>query len=155
LDLNGDKSPDNQLGMVLGTLAGQGFDVQGAIKGAVDQGDIILLLDLQTKSYSSTGAAGLAIKLGDKATAMPAPCTGATDTTCRHRLDGTGKFTFASGSPDDVAVAGKVVGGTFNGGPGNFSLQIALGGTQAIQLDLIGARAKASGMSDNGIESVV
>lgn len=155
LDLNGDKSPDNQLGMVLGTLSSQGFDVQGAIKGAVDQGDIILLLDLQTKDYSSTGNAGLAIKLGDKATAMPAPCTGTADTVCRHHLDGTGKFTFASGSPNDVAVSGKIVGGTFNGGPGNFSLQIALGGTQAIQLDLIGARAKASGMTDNGIESVV
>ena len=35
------------------------------------------------------------------------------------------------------------------------SLQIALGGTEAIQLDLIGARAKASGISDAKIDSVI
>ena len=155
LDLNGDKSPDNQLGMVLGTLSNQGFDVQGAITEAISQGDIILLLALQTKSFSSTSGAGLAVKLGDKATAMPAPCTGTTDTTCRHHLDGTGMFTIGAGSPDNAAVSGKIVGGTFNGGPGKISLKIALGGPEGIQLDLIGARAKASGMTETGIESVI
>lgn len=155
LDLNGDKTPDNQLGMVLATLAGRGIDVKGGIKKAIDEGDIILLLDLQTSSYTSSGGAGLQVKLGDKATAMPAPCTGTTDTVCRHHLDGRGTFTIASGSPDNAAVSGKIVGGTFNGGPGNISLQIALGGPQSIRLDLIGARAKASGMSDTGIETLI
>ncbi|HWU86957.1 MAG TPA: hypothetical protein VN253_06765 [Kofleriaceae bacterium] len=155
LDLNGDKSPDNQLGMVLSTLGGQGFDVQGAIAKAIGQGDIILLIDLQTGSYASTSGAGLQVKLGDKATAMPAPCTGTADTACRHHLDGTGRFTIAAGSPDNAAVSGKVIGGTFDGGPGNISLKIALGGPEGVQLDLIGARAKATGMSDTGIDSVI
>jgi hypothetical protein len=155
LDLNGDKVVDNQLGSVLAALVTQGFNVQAAIDLAIKQGDIILLMDLQTKSFSSSGGAGLQVKLGDKATAMPAPCSSSTDTVCGHHLDGTGSFAVAAGSPDNAAVAGKIVGGTFNGGPGDISLKIALGSPQGVQLDLIGARAKATGMSETGIDSVI
>jgi hypothetical protein len=174
LDLNNDKTVDNQLGMVLGTLAGQGFDVQGAIDGAIAEGSIILLVDFQTTSFSSAGGAGLAIKLGDMP--MPAPCntgeeylcknaqgmecdTGTTGCTCsgcgRHLMPAGGTFTIAAGSPQNAAVAGKIVGGTFNGGPGDIRLEIALGGPDGIALDLIGARAKASGLSEGGMESVI
>jgi hypothetical protein len=155
LDLNGDKVVDNQLGSVLAALVTQGFNVQAAIDLAVSEGDIILLLDLQTKSYSSSGGAGLQVFLGDKTTAMPAPCSSTTDLTCRHHLDGTGTFGISTSSPDNAAVVGKIVGGTFNGGPGDISLKIALGSPEGVQLDLIGARAKAAGMSDTGIDSVI
>jgi hypothetical protein len=153
LDLNGDKTVDNQLGMVLSTLQGQGFDVQGAITQAVLQGDIILMVDVQTKSFTSTSGAGLAIKLG--AMPMPAACTDPTMiATCGQHLKGTGTFTIAAGSPDNAAVAGKIVGGVFTGGPGKISLQIALG-AGPVQLDLIGARAKATGITEAGIDSVI
>jgi hypothetical protein len=155
LDLNGDKAVDNQLGNVLAALVTQGFDVQGAIAEAINEGSIILLMDLQTKSFTSTNGAGLQVKLGDKASAMPAPCTTDTPPVCRKHLDGSGSFGVAAGSPDNAAVAGKIIGGTFNGGPGDISLKIALGGPEGIQLDLIGARAKASGMSDAKIDSVI
>jgi hypothetical protein len=155
LDLDGDKQVDNQLGQVLAALKGQGFDVQGTIDEAVAQGDIILLVDFQTKSFTSTAGAGLAIKLGDKATAMPKPCVDMNDMTCGKHLAGTGTFTVAANSPDNVAVAGKIAGGTFNGGPGDLTLQIALGGTMAVSLDLIEARAKASGISDTGMTTLI
>src|SRR5688572_21654911 len=61
LDLNGDKTVDNQLGMVLGTLSTMGFDIQGTIDEAVAEGSIILLVDFQTKDFTSTSAAGLQI----------------------------------------------------------------------------------------------
>ncbi len=155
LDLDDDDMPDNQLGMVLSTLAGQGFDVQTAINEAVNDGSIILLADFQTTSFTSAGGAGLQIKLGDKATAMPAPCTTPTDpATCGKHLTGTGTFTVAANSPQNAAVVGKVVGGTFNGGPGEIALQIALAG-QTLTLELIGARAKATGISETGITSVI
>src|SRR5688572_20091747 len=38
LDLNGDVTVDNQLGMVLATFAGQGFEVQLESDRAVDRG---------------------------------------------------------------------------------------------------------------------
>ena len=156
LDLNGDKTPDNQLGMVLGTLSTMGFDVQGTIDEAVSEGSIILLVDFQTSDFTNTTAAGLKVLLG--AMPMPQPCTdpqNPTPTTCGKHLEGTGMFTIAAGSPDNAAVAGKIINGTFTGGPGKISLQIALGGTDAIQLDLIGARAKASGIAEAGITSVI
>lgn len=152
LDLNGDKNVDNALGQVLSTLSGY-FSVQDAITEAIDQGDIVLLMELQTESFSSAGAVGLQVHLGDMPT--PAACTDAADMTCRRHLDGNGSFAIATSSPTDALVTGKIAGGTFNGGPGNLSLEIALGGPQGVQLDLIGARAKASGISETGIESVI
>jgi hypothetical protein len=151
LDLNGDGTVDNQLGMVLGTLAGMGFDIQGTLDKSVNEGSIILLFDLQTKSFTSTAAAGISLQLGDNP--VPPACNGSADTTCRHHLDGHGMFSIAPDSPQDIALAGKIIGGTFTGGPGNITLQIALGGTTAITLDLIGARAKASGLSETNIGS--
>lgn len=154
LDLNDDDTVDNQLGMVLGTLAGQGFDVQGTLDEAVATGSIIVLLDMQTESFTSTTGAGLQVKLGDNP--APAPCTNPDDlTTCGKHLEGTGTFSISANSPPNAAVNGKIAGGVFSGGPGSISLQIALGGTEAIQLDLIGARAKATGISENAISEVI
>lgn len=172
LDLNNDKTVDNQLGMVLGTLSGQGFDVQGTIDKAVAEASIIILADFQTTSFDKAGGAGLQIRLGSNP--MPAACNsgeqyackngsgaecdagtaGCTCSGCGRHLT-NGMFQIAAGSPDNAAVAGKVVNGTFTGGPGDIQLKIALGGTMGITLDLIGARAKASGMSEAGMESVV
>jgi hypothetical protein len=151
LDLNKDGTVDNQLGMVLSTLGSMGFDIQTTIDTAVAEGSIILLADFQTKDFTNTTAAGIQVFLGDKATAMPAPCNGSTDMTCGHHLDGTGSFTISSSSPTNAALGGKIVNGTFNGGPGDLTLQIALGGTQAIELKLIGARAKGSGITETQI----
>jgi hypothetical protein len=157
LDLDGNNQPDNQLGMVLSTLAGMGFDIQATIDGAVAEGSIILLVDFQTKDFTNTTAAGISVYLGDNE--MPAACNAGetydetTKTGCKRHLDGNGMFSIAAGSPDNLALGGKIVNGTFTGGStkSNLSLQIALGGTNAIQLDMIGARAKASGITEAGI----
>ncbi len=162
LDLNGDGTPDNQLGMVLGTLAGMGFDIQATIDKAVFEGDIILLTDFQTQDFTSTAAAGIEVFLGSNpqppacnagemvvcTTDTPAVCTG-----CQHHLDGSGAFSIDPTAPTNPALAGPIVGGTFKGGPGDLALQIALGGTTPIELDLIGARTLASSISATAIGS--
>jgi hypothetical protein len=154
LDLNGDKTVDNQLGMVLGTLAGQGFEVQATLDEAVQTGSIILLLDLQTPDFASTTGAGLSVKLGDMAT--PEPCTDPDMiATCGQHLDGSGTFTIDANSPQDAGVEGKIAGGVFTGGPGTITLQIALADAAPIELNLIGARAKATGISETEIGEVV
>lgn len=154
LDLNGDGTVDNQLGATLAALKSQGgFDIQATIDTAVNEGQIILLVDFQTKSFTSSAAAGIQVFLGDKAQTTPTPCNGSADTTCGKHLTGTASTAVAANSPTNAALAGKIVGGTFTGGPGNLSLQIALGAGSPIQLDLIGARAKASGISDTTIGS--
>ena len=154
LDLNGDKTVDNQLGDVLATLAQQGFKIQDTLTQAVDQGKIILLLDYQAADITmDTTAAGLSVLLGENP--VPPACASATDTVCRRHLAGTGMFDVSASSPADAAVGGKTINGTFNGGPGKISLQIALGSTTPIELDLIGARAQATGMSETGIMSAI
>lgn len=158
LDLNADGTVDNQLGMVLGTLATQGnFDIQGGIDEAVLAGDIILLMDFQTPDFTTAAGAGLAVKLGDKASASPAPCTdpaNPTPATCGKHLEGTGTFSVSSNSPTDAVVVGKIASGTFNGGPGEIAIQIALGG-DPVNLNLIGARAKATGLSAEALGEVI
>jgi len=162
LDLNKDKTVDNQLGMVLGTLSSMGFDLQGGIDTAVAEGSIILLIDFQTKDFTNSSAAGLEVILGDNP--MPAACNAGEEhcnmatppvcNGCGHHLQGGASFTVKQSM--DAAVGGKIVNGTFNGGPGNITLQIALGDTSApIVLSLIGARAKASGISADKIDSVI
>jgi hypothetical protein len=145
LDLNGDGTVDNQLGMVLGTLSTMGFKIQDNINTAVADGSLILLADFQTKDFNNTSAAGIQAFLG--ANAMPPACNGSADTTCQHHLQGTGSFDLAASQPGNAALAGKIVNGTFTGGPGDLALQIALGGTNPIELDLIGSRAKGQGLS--------
>lgn len=152
LDLNNDGTVDNQLGATLAALKSQGgFDIQATIDTAVNDGSIILLVDFQTKDFTSSAAAGIQVFLGSNP--MPAACNGSADTTCGHHLTGTGSFDLAANSPTNAALGGKIVGGTFTGGPGKLSLQIALGSGSPIQLDLIGARAKGSGISDTAIGS--
>jgi len=167
LDLNNDGTVDNQLGMVLGTLAGMGFDIQGTIDKAVAEGDVILLVDFQTKdaTFMSAAAAGLGVLLGTNP--MPAACNGSADvyqcvtgsgsactsgsagctcSGCGHHLDGTAQFTLADGQTP-MELAGPIIGGTFKGGPGEITLQIALASSNPITLNLIGARSQASGIT--------
>jgi hypothetical protein len=144
-----DGTVDNKLGGLLTLLNSSGFKLQATIDTAVDQGKILLLVDFQTKDFTNASAAGLSVKLGG--TATPAPCSSATDTTCRHHLDGNATITVAANSPSDALVAGKIASGTFNGGPGDLSLQIALGSTDPITLNLVNARAKATAITDAGL----
>jgi hypothetical protein len=148
-----DGTKDNQLGMVLSTLSTMGFDIQTTIDTAVAKGSIILLADVQTPDFMNTTGAGLQIFLG--ANPQPMPCTDMNDTVCGHHLDGHGMFSIATNSPQNAALAGKIAGGTFDGGPGDVTLQIALGGTMAITLNLAEARAELTGISATGIMSAI
>lgn len=156
LDLNGDGNPDNALGNLLSALATQGINAQTSIDEAVLNGSITLLADLQTPDFNNAGAAGIQVYLGSDA--MPPACnsgemvtcgSGATATCmgCGHDLTGTGMFQIAPNSPMNPPLVGPIVGGTMKAGPGDVALQISIGGGAATEVDLIGARAQASGMS--------
>lgn len=157
LDLGGPKTAkldgraENKFGDVLGTLTLAGVDVQGSIDDAINEGGIILLLDVQTKDFMNSAAAGFGLKFG--ANPVPDACTTPTD--CGHHLDGHGSFSIAADSPSDPLLGGKIVNGTFNGGPGDISLQISLGGGLGIPLDLVHARAKVTGITDTGLTAII
>ena len=153
IDLDADGRKDNALGSVLATLKGQGLDVQPTLTDAVQSGSIILLAEFQTKSFTAASASGLRIYLGDNMMVTPPACTDPLMiATCGKHLTGTGAFKVSATSPTDALVSGPIVGGTFKGGPGTISLQISLTAGQApLQLDLLGARAELTGISETGV----
>lgn len=150
LDLDGDATVDNQLGtaiVTLGTALNNPAIAKDAVNVAVQDGTIILLGDLQTESFTSTAGAGFEVLLG--ANPSPAPCTTPADpTTCGKHLAGNGMFSVDGDTPG--ALTGPIVNGTFKGGPGELTLQIALNAGAQIELDLIGARVEGSAMSATG-----
>jgi hypothetical protein len=169
LDLGGphsnkpDMTIDNTLGHVLAALTTQGFDVKTSLDEAVDEGNITLLADFQTTDFTSAAAAGLQVLLGDNP--MPAPCgsdygsdgtyDGSDATVDCGKQFSNGSFSVSPSTPTDALLAGPIVGGTFNGGPGNIELQIALGGTQPVDLNLTNARAKATGITATAITNII
>src|SRR5438270_13692712 len=51
MDLNGDGTVDNQLGMVFGSLSSMGLNVQATTSTDVDKGSILMLADVQTLDF--------------------------------------------------------------------------------------------------------
>jgi len=63
-DLTGDGKPDNQLGVVLGTLAGQGFDFNALAAETLTSGKLVLLHSLRTTSLANARGATLRLLRG-------------------------------------------------------------------------------------------
>jgi len=94
LDLDGDGTVNNQLGMVLATFSGMGFDIQGTTTKAIDTGSILMLGDLYALDFTNT--TGSTFTMFDGANPSPAPCSSSSDTVCRHHLTGSGIFDVAA-----------------------------------------------------------
>jgi hypothetical protein len=147
LDLNGDSVVDNQLGMVNGTIASMGFAAQPVLDHGIDTGSIEILADLE--SADLTTAAQATFTLFDGANAMPAPCNGSSDTTCRHHLAGTATFDVAA-MPRDTPLAGAIAAGVVTAGPGTLHLRTNAFGTM-VDLNLIGARVRLTNPTDSSV----
>jgi hypothetical protein len=164
LDLNGGGSANNALGAVFVTLGQLGFNVQEAVNAGVANGSITLLLDLQTPSFTSASAAGISVFIGGSASTPPAcngssdtyTCTGSgsaqTCTGCAHQFSGSASFTVDSSAMTNPPLVGPIKNGTMTGGPGGLSISIALTGAP-IQINLIGAKVQASGLSATALGS--
>ena len=148
LDLNGDATVDNQLGMVIATFSGMGLSTQPGLDHAIDTGAIEILADVEAADL--TTAAQATVALFDGTNAMPAPCHGSGDTTCRHHLAGTATFDVASTSAHDTPLAGAIVAGVLDAGPGTLHLRTMILGAP-VDLQLIGARVRLTQPSDTGI----
>lgn len=145
-DLDDDGTVDNQLGNILSALinaSGGDLDLQGSIDEAVEAGEILLLANVQATALDNAANAGFFLYLGSDPN--PAACTDPADPlTCGQHLGGDASFTAMSAG--DTAVSGRIVNGTFTGGPGSLTLQISFSGT-AITLPLVAARAEVTGIT--------
>lgn len=147
IDLNGDKVIDNQFGMVLAALIGQGFDVQSPIDRAIAHGEIAMLVDVQTDAFDTSEGTGVQMLLGLQA--IPAPCADAGDTVCGRHLDGRGMF---AGAVDrHPAMVGRFDDGVLLTGRSTTTIQLTVVSDLVIELDLVAARMSISRIDEAGI----
>ena len=153
-DLNGDLTVDNQLGMVLATIAGMGLDIQTTTTQSVDRGASITLIDLGTDDFTTEPAATFATFVGENP--MPPACANAADIICRHHLAGTATFTIVPAAPTNPALLGAIVAGTYKSSPaGPLAAPLAVfPSSPAIVVNLVGARVEATQLSATGILSM-
>lgn len=149
LDIDGDDRPDNALGGLLASLATTAeLDLQGGVDEQINAGGVIILADVQATDLSNATGVGLQVFLGGNAS--PAPCMDASDTTCGRHLDGNASFSITEDY--DALVVGRIVNGSFSGGPGNITIELALDETSTIPLTLVGARVEMS-VTESGLTS--
>jgi hypothetical protein len=155
LNLDGDEQgrPDNALGQILSTLAGQAggsFNLQDAIDEQVNQGDIILLANVQATALTTAAGVGTSIFLGSNPST--APCLNADDVVCGLHLDGMTTFDIDAASPSqaDSTLVGQIVGGRLTGGPGSVTIELSLvQGGEALVANLVGARVEGAITADD------
>ncbi|MBA3451588.1 MAG: hypothetical protein H0T42_00665, partial [Deltaproteobacteria bacterium] len=152
LDLDGDSMVDNALGSVMATFASMGIDVQVDYARAIDTGASITLVDLSATDL--TTAAGSTFALFDGTNPMPLACNGASDTTCRRHLTGTGTFT-AAATPVNAPLTGAIASGTMTAGPGQLAVDFVWPESPAVAVTLLGARIKASSITETGIATLI
>jgi len=152
-DLNGDGNIDNRLGSDIASLAvlsGGSFDIQAGIDKAVDDGSILLLVNIQATALDNAANAGTTVYLGKLGTPAAACTDPNMPDTCRQHLDGHGSFTVDTSGPTDATVVGNIVSGVFtNTTPGKIALQIAFSGA-AINVELQQAHAQINGIQADG-----
>ena len=153
LDLNGDKTIDNQLGMVFGTLANMGLGVGGTAREAMLRGGLNVLADLQTIDFEESELSGLTTYLGRDPS--PAPCLDpARLETCGQQLLGHGHFSIDPDSGSDLGKA-PLHAGVFSAGMGVLPIEIALDVNAPLRLDLRAAKVQLTSISENGFTGVL
>jgi len=149
LDVDGDGRPDNALGGLLASLATTAeLDLQTGVDTQLAQGSVMILADLQATDLANATGVGLQVFLGGNP--VPAACTDVDDMVCGNHFGGDAMFSIAEDY--DALVVGNNVNGTFTGGPGDITIELALDETSTIPLTLVGARVTTS-VSATGLMS--
>ncbi len=150
LDIDGDGDVENALGGLLGALTSTaGLELQPGVDEQLADASFILLASVQATDLVNASGVGTYIFFGENP--MPAACTDPLDlATCGKHLNGDGTFDIAADSPSDSVLAGTLAGGELTTNPGKVSIELPLGDTAPLQIDLIGAQIQAN-VSESGI----
>ncbi len=152
LDLDGDKTVDNQLGMVFGALAGQGLGVGETATEALLRGGLVMLADLETNGFDDTEISGFTTWLGDDLS--PAPCLDPTMLdTCGQHLRGNGTFSVDQDSASHQMTA-PIVNGVFVDKAVFLPVELVLDSDTPIRLDLRAARVRLTEITETRITGV-
>lgn len=140
-DINGDGVPDNRLGEIIGVLDTflQGLDLQAETDYSVKSGMTLILMDILGKSLINDAATTAQVHRGSDS-------DGADD-----NFTGLESFGISSESPAGIQLAGKVVDGRLDVGPGNIVVPLPIvPGKPPIPVTLYWARIEGD-IGPNGI----
>lgn len=153
LDLNGDDTIDNQLGMVFGTLETQGLGTASTAREALLRGGLIMLLEVQATALDNADDAGVTTFLGDDP--VPNACLDdANLATCGQHLKGTGSFSIDRETASHQA-RGPIDDGRFLESTGIMPVELAISLAGVIRLDLRGARVELTELTPDGAHGVL
>ena len=141
---------DNQLGSVLGSFQAlaPSLDIQGAFDRAIDQGRIVLLVDVQAASLTNANGVGVSIFAGTT-DMTPAACLDVSDVICRQQFNGTGMFNVDPLGPTDADITGAITSSAFTGAATAATVQLSFEGAPII-LPLQRVRAHLEGLTAAG-----
>lgn len=129
VDLDGDGTVDNQLGQALASLmAATGGDARGDLDEVVARGEVLLLIEARSASFSGDGLAEGRVLLGESPS--PMPCATPEDLVCGAHLSGAG--TFGVITPAGPLTEGTLASGRLAFGPGDAWIAVSLLGETAL-----------------------
>ena len=153
LDVNGDGTPDNQLGLVFSALEGQGYAIADTADEALVRGRAIMLAQLQTTSFERSEVAGVQTFLG--ASPVPAACTDPDDlATCGQHLQTRAHYDLLPDGASDLGAA-TFVEGRFEAAIGTLPVELSISNDGPIRVDLQRARIQLVDMTATGGTAVV
>ncbi len=133
IDLDGDDLRDNALGATFATLRTYGFDIQPTLTAAIQNGDILLGLDVQTTSFEDAAIVGVQIRTGFDA--APSPCSADMPMVCGQHLHGGATLVADSAAPLMYST-GALAKGTLMTRGGILPVRLALDVDNFIELNL-------------------
>jgi len=123
-DYEGKGTKKNALGKINGVLIAlpgmQGFDFQSNIDGMLDQGDFLLMFDVQAKSITDDPAMKLQALQGMDLDSPP---------NANDNFSGSEELGVLPGSPQDLILDGKITASKIAVGPGSLVIPIPAGTT--------------------------
>jgi hypothetical protein len=153
LDLNNDKTVDNQLGMIFGTLEGMGFGVGETATEALLRGNAVLLAELQTEAFDSTVASSLRTDLG--ANPDPAACLDPTMlATCGRHVQTRAHYEVVGGASSHLGVA-PFDDGRLLAPVSTLPITIGIDPAAPLRVDLRAAKIQLTDVSAGGATAII
>lgn len=147
-DVDGNGTPDNQLGALIGGLAftGQTAQLQTSVDEAIADGSALLLFSVFAQALDNAPSTTIQVHLGEDA-----------DTDPTNNLTGNGQFTIDPSSPTGLALSGGIQNGKL-GAQGDLLIVFPAGTTTAVvtmKNAFILADISANGMTNGQLSGAI
>ncbi len=142
VDLDG-SGAKNQFGALLLAVASFGMDLQPEIDRELDQGNLLVLMELLGSDLTTDSDVTIRAHLGED-----------TDGDAANNFSGSAVLKIAASSPSDATLTGAIAAGKLEAGPGTLLIPLPLG-TKMVVVPLAKAVVKAQVSADGLTDGVL